>query len=190
MKHLVILLLSSNLFLLSGCSTIVGSVNEDPITFDSQERTWGSWLDDQTIETIAKVNINKAAPELNESRIKVISFNGILLIIGQVPTQDLKDLAGSTANDIQNIRKVYNELEVREPIDLLVQSNDSWLTTKIKTSMISNEVVNADKIKVNTEGGTVYLMGLATPQIAQEAVAIARDTGGVQKVVKVFEYTR
>ena len=190
MKHLGMIFLSGLIAFLSGCTTVVESVNEDPITLDTQERTWGSWIDDQTIETVAAVNINKADLQLKEaSRIKVVSFNGILLIMGQVPNDELKELAGSTANEIQQVRKVYNELEVGEPIDLFVQGNDSWLTTKIKTAITTNDAIDSD-IKVNTERGTVYLMGLVTPQTAQEAVAIARDTYGVQKVVKVFEYTR
>ena len=188
MKHLGILFLTGTLALLGGCSTIVGSVNDGPISLDQQERTWGSWIDDQTIETVAKVNISKAAPEFDQARVKVISFNGILLLIGQVPSEDLKILAGETANDIQQVRKVYNELNVGEPASLIVQSNDSWLTTKIKTAMATSETVNAEQIKVNTEQGTVYLMGLVTPRAAQQSVTIARDTYGVQKVVKVFEY--
>ena len=71
-----------------------------------------------------------------------------------------------------------------------MQSSDSFITTKIKSAMLTAKHVRADQVKVNTERGTVYLMGLVTPQAAQEAVAIARNTGGVQKVVKVFEYIR
>ena len=190
MRLLSTIFLASSLTLTGGCTTIVGTVNEDPITLDTQERTWGSWVDDQTLETVANVNISKAAPELKQSRIKVVSFNGTVLLIGQVPNQELKDLAGSTVDDIEQVNKVYNELEIGDPIDLFVQSNDSWLTTKIKTSMATSEVVNAEQIKVNTEQGTVYLMGLVTPQTAQAAVTITKDTYGVQKVVKVFEYTR
>ena len=189
MKSLGILLLTSSLLLAGGCTTIVESVNKDPVTLDDNERTWGSWMDDQTIETVASVNINKAAPELKAARVKVISFNGIVLLIGQVPTQDLKDLASSTVNKITKVRKVHNELDVAEPIDLLVQSNDSWLTTKIKTALATSKELNAEQIKVNTEKGAVYLMGLVSPQSARAAVDIARDTYGVQKVVKVFEYT-
>ncbi len=189
MKHLGILILTSTLMLLGGCTTIVEAVNEDPVSIDTKKRTWGSWIDDQTIETVAKVNINKASPELKTARVKVISFNGILLLIGQVPSQALKDLAGSTANDIQQVRKVYNELEIGKPLDLVIQSNDTWLTTKIKAAMVADKIIVADRIKINTERGAVYLMGLVTPETAQAAVAIARDTYGVQKVVKVFEYT-
>lgn len=190
MKPIGAILLTGLLTLLSGCAALVDSVNEEPIKIDKDQRTWGSWMDDQTIETVASVNINKADPELRQSRVKVVSFNGIVLLIGQVPNQRLKELAGATAQRVEKVRQVYNELDIGDNADIVVQSNDSWLTTKIKTSMVTNEAIVADQIKINTERGTVYLMGLVTPKTAQEAAAIAANTYGVQKVVKVFEYVR
>ena len=189
LKGITGLLLTGILLLTTGCTALVENVNEDPIRMDPRERTWGNWLDDQTIETVAAVNINKADPGYNRSsRIKVVSYNGIVLLIGQVPDERLKDLAGETARKLNQVRQVYNELTVDEYASLVTQSNDSWLTTKIKTGLISNDQVSADRIKINTEKGTVYLMGLVTPQEAQVAVEVARGTRGVQKVVKVFEY--
>ncbi|WP_263078511.1 BON domain-containing protein [Endozoicomonas sp. Mp262] len=189
MKRVITWILAGMVIFLSGCSTIVGSINEDPIKIDPAERTWGSWLDDQTLETVATVNIQKADPLLKQARIKVVSFNGTLLIIGQVPSPELKNLAGETVKNLDHVKQVYNELTVSPAADLLVQSNDSWLTTKIKTSLISEKRVSADRIKINTEKGTVYLMGIVSPKEAQAAVSVVRNTHGVQKIVKVFEYT-
>ncbi|MET4693688.1 BON domain-containing protein [Endozoicomonas lisbonensis] len=184
-------LLTGLLAFLTGCATVVDGINEDPIRMDPTERSWGNWLDDQTIETIAEVNINKSSDEFRRnSRIKVISFNGIVLIIGQVPSQSLKDEATRIVTPIQNVRKVYNELTIGQPASVMEHSSDAWLTTKIKTKLIQDEIVSADKVKVNTEKGTVYLMGLATPKEASSAVEAARNTRGVQKVVKIFEYVR
>ena len=190
MKRLPALFFSSLLLLLGGCATVIETVNEDPIRMDPTERSWGSWIDDQTIETVAAVNINKADELYKSSRIKVISFNGTVLLIGQVPTSELKNLAEATAKQVDQVNKVYNELTIGNPASLLEQSNDSWLTTKVKSNLIKSEELSADRIKVNTEKGTVYLMGLATPKQAQNAVEIVRNTGGVQKIVKVFEYVR
>ncbi|WP_257283572.1 BON domain-containing protein [Endozoicomonas sp. SESOKO1] len=187
-KALSTCLLTGLLTLLSGCAALVDSVNEEPVSIDNSKRTWGSWIDDQTIETVTAVNINKAAPALRESRVKVISFNGIVLLIGQVPNENLKRVAGQTAQNVEKVRQVYNELEIGPNADILAQSNDSWLTSKIKAAMVTNEAVIADRIKINTEQGTVYLMGLITPKMAQEAVSIAANTYGVSRVVKVFEY--
>lgn len=181
-------LLITVLTLLNGCATLVDSVNEDPIVMDDSKRTWGSWLDDQTIETVTTVNISKADPALRTARVKVISFNGIVLLVGQVPSQQLKELASQAAQSVAKVRQVYNELAIGPNADLMTQSNDSWLTGKIKTAMLSNDAVAADRIKINTEQGTVFLMGLVTPEMAEEATAIAADTQGVSRVVKVFEY--
>ena len=192
MKQLGAILLTALLTLTAGCTTIVESVNEDPITLDNRERTWGSWIDDKTIETIAGANIIKADPAFRElARVKVVSYNGIVLLIGQVPEERLRQLAGETVNQIEQVRKVYNELEIGEYAGFGTQASDSWITTKIKTVMTTNsQHIASDQIKVSTEKGTVYLMGLVSPQTAQEAVDIARNTGGVQRVVKVFEYIR
>lgn len=190
-KRLSASLMAGLLILVGGCATMVESVNENPIRLDPTERSWGNWLDDSTIETIAEVNINKARPEFKRnSRIKVISFNGTALIIGQVPTKALKKEAAQIVTPIKNVRKVYNELSVGPQASIMEHTNDSWLTTKIKTKLIQDEIVTADKIKVNTEKGTVFLMGLTTPKEASAAVEAARSTRGVQKVVKVFEYVR
>lgn len=181
-------LLTAVLMLLNGCAALVDSVNQEPIAINEGERTWGSWLDDQTVETVTTVNIKKADPALRSARVKVISFNGIVLLIGQVPNQQLKELASSTAQNVAKVRQVYNELEVGPNADLMTQSNDSWLTGKIKTAMLANDAVTGDKIKINTEQGTVFLMGLVTPEMAEEAASIAANTRGVSRVIKVFEY--
>ncbi len=181
-------LLLTMLSLLNGCAALVDSVNQESVVMDDSKRTWGSWMDDQTIETITTVNINKADPALRTSRVKIVSFNGLVLLIGQVPDQRLKDLASETAQSVAKVRQVYNELEIGPNADLLTQSNDSWLTSKIKTAMMSSNAVTADRIKINTEQGTVFLMGLVTPEMAEEAATIAANTNGVSRVVKVFEY--
>ena len=181
-------LLTTALMLLNGCAALVDSVNQEPVAINEGERTWGSWLDDQTVETVTTVNIKKADPALRSARVKVISFNGIVLLIGQVPNQQLKELASNTAQNVAKVRQVYNELEIGPNADLMTQSNDSWLTGKIKTAMLANDAVTGDKIKINTEQGTVFLMGLVTPEMAEEAASIAANTRGVSRVIKVFEY--
>ena len=181
-------LLITVLMLLNGCAALVDSVNQEPIAISDGERTWGSWLDDQTIETVTTVNIKKADPALRSARVKVISFNGIVLLVGQVPNRQLKELASDTAQNVAKVRQVYNELEIGPNADLMTQSNDSWLTGKIKSAMLANNAVTADRIKINTEQGTVFLMGLVTPQMAEKAASIAANTRGVSRVIKVFEY--
>ncbi len=188
MRPVYSILFSALFVFATGCSTIVGSINEKPIKINPLERTWGSWLDDQTIETVTSVNIQKADPDFAHARVKVISFNGTVLLIGQVPETRLKPVATTIARGVEHVKQVYNELAVGPVADLLAQSNDSWLTSKVKSGLISSSDVVADRVKVYTEMGTVYLMGIVTPEEADAAVNVARNTSGVQKVVKVFEY--
>ena len=189
MKPVITLLFVSIMSLLSGCATVLNVVNEEPLQTDPTVRTWGSWVDDQTIENYANVNISKADERFKVSRVKVVSFNGTVLLIGQVPDEELKVLAEETIQKLDHVQKIYNELTIGAPTSLIEQSNDSWLTTKITTKFIQNKQVNSDRIKVNTEKGAVYLMGLVTPNQALAAVNLVKNTGGVQKIVKVFEYT-
>ena len=119
----------------------------------------------------------------------VTSYNGVILLAGQTPRSELKDLAAQTARAVQGVKKVYNELQVQRPASLLARSNDSLLTTKIKTQMIADSSVPSARIKVVTENGIVYLLGLVTREEANAATRVVQSVSGVQKVIRLFEYT-
>jgi len=172
----------------SGCTTIVDSTTKEPIGNDPTKRTFGTYIDDQRLEVISGVNINKAHPDLKRSHINTTSYNGILLLTGQVPTTELRLLAAQTATKIQNVRQVYNELQVNGNTALLTRTSDTWLAAKVKTILIANKTINSSKIKIVVEDGTVYLMGLITRADADYAAEITSNVGGVQAVVRVFEY--
>ncbi|MCX4028301.1 BON domain-containing protein [Endozoicomonas sp. SM1973] len=180
--------LISLLVFINGCTPILTATHEGPITQNQGKRTLGSIVDDETIETLAQVNLEKVNPEFKNNHVVVTSFNGTVLLTGQVATEALKNQAGQEARKLQKVKQVYNELEVSSPISYLARSNDSWLTSKIKTKMLANEKVPASRVKVVTENGVVFLMGLVTQQEANEAVNVVRTSYGVQKIVKVFEY--
>ncbi|WP_020207917.1 BON domain-containing protein [Gilvimarinus chinensis] len=180
------LLLTSLLF--SGCTSIISATTDEPITIDPGKRSLGVKIDDQQIETIAAVNINKAHPMLNDAPVSVHSFNAVVLLVGQVPTNELRELAGNTARKLPNVRQVHNELQVQAPISLLAGANDSWLTTKIKSKLLTNRDIDSGRLHIVTENNSVFLMGLVTHAEAEAITDVARHTGGVQKVVRVFEY--
>ncbi len=186
--HLYLALLLSLLLSIGGCSNILSASTDEPITQDPGQRTWGAALDDQEIETIAKVNLSKADPQLEQANVHVTSYNGVVLLSGQVSSNKLRQLAGNTVNQLRRVRQVHNELQVSGTTSLLSRSNDSWLTGKVKTRLLSNSELEGGRIKVVSENGTVYLMGLLTRSEAQLAAEIARTTGGVQQVVKAIEY--
>ena len=190
MKRLGLISLSLLTILgVSGCSNVLTATRDNPIETNQGTRTLGSALDDPLIETRVSVNVAKANPGLeNDSRIVVVSYNGVILLTGQTPRADLKTLAEETANRVQGVRRVHNELQVLPPSRGLARSNDAWITTKVKTQMVANNTVPSSRIKVVTENGSVFLMGLVTRQEAQAAAQVAQGTAGVQRVVLLFEY--
>lgn len=174
---------------LTGCSSVINASREKPIEDDRGTRTFGSKIDDSLIETKVAVNIAKASPDLDSnSHIVVTSFNGIVLLAGQTPRADLKSLAEQTAGQVQRVKRVHNELQVLQPSSLLARNNDAWLTTKIKTQMLADNSIPGSRIKVVTENGIVYLLGLLTQQEANQATSLVQGVSGVQKIVKLFEY--
>ncbi|MBV6286050.1 BON domain-containing protein [Pseudomonas aegrilactucae] len=174
---------------LTGCSSVITASREKPIEDDRGTRTFGSKIDDSLIETKVAVNIAKASPDLDSnSHIVVTSFNGIVLLAGQTPRADLKSLAEQTAGQVQRVKRVHNELQVLQPSSLLARNNDAWLTTKIKTQMLADNSIPGSRIKVVTENGIVYLLGLLTQQEANQATSLVQGVSGVQKIVKLFEY--
>lgn len=184
----VVFLLITPLLTLQGCSSILSATTADPIEDDKYERSTGSLLDDEIIETKALINIDKADSGLAQAHIVVVSYNGITLLAGQVNTEEQRQLAAKTVANISKVRRVHNELTLTGSTSMLARSNDAWITTKVKTKLLANSAVEGGRIKVVTENGVVYLLGLVTKDEATRAAEIARKTGGVQKVVRIFEY--
>ena len=172
----------------SGCGSVLSAADSEPITDDSGERTYGARMDDEAIETKAKVNINAADPSFDDGHINVISYNSYVLIVGQVPSQELKDKASEVVREIRRVRRIYNELEVAGNISMLTRSSDTWITSKVKSSLLASSETEGNRVKVVTENSVVYLMGLATQAEADRIVDTASGSYGVRKVVRLFEY--
>jgi osmotically-inducible protein OsmY len=172
----------------TGCSSVLTATRDDPINDDRGTRTIGSRIDDSLIETKAAVNIAKD-PDLDQaSHVVVASYNGVVLLAGQTPRSELKETAEQAASSVQRVKRVHNELQVLQPSSALARSNDSWLTTKIKAQMLADESVPGSRIKVITENGIVYLLGLVTRQEGNRATSVVQGVSGVQRIVKLFEY--
>jgi len=183
----VVILLSVTLFL-NACTTLVNATTSEPIEPDPTKRTLGTKLDDGRLERIATVNLNKVHDRLAEAPISVHSYNGVILLVGQVPNKELRQLAGETVNDIPKVRQVHNELEVEAPISFLARRNDDWLGTKLKTKLMANRDIDSGAVEIIVENDTIYLMGLVSRTEGEEITDVARRTRGVRKVVRVLEY--
>jgi osmotically-inducible protein OsmY len=191
MKNLSIRLITVALVIvMAGCSTIVSKTTGDrPVGTDKTDRSFGRFIDDELIETYIGANLLKADPGYGQAHIRVTSFNGIVLLVGQVKSEQLRGNATEVANQVRNVKRVHNEITVAGPISIPARTNDQWLKTKIKSSMLATEGINPLEVKVVVENGIVYLMGMVSHAEADLAVKISRQTYGVQKIVKVFEYT-
>jgi osmotically-inducible protein OsmY len=174
---------------LAGCSGVLTATRDTPMEANYGTRTLGSSIDDQLIETRASVNIAKAHPDLeSEARFSVTSYNGVVLLAGQVPRAELAQLAGDTAKRVQRVKVVHNELTTGPRLSLLARNNDALITSSAKTRMLADSNIPGRRIKVTTEAGVIYLMGLVTRAESNAAVAAAQQVGGVQRIVKLFEY--
>ena len=184
------LLASVFALLLSSCtSVLVQTTGAEGIVEDPTERTAGAVVEDQSIETKVLVNLKKLEPELKKANIDAISHNGVVLLVGQVGSESLKARATQITSDSSSkIKRIHNELEVAGKTSLLSRSNDSWIATKVRTLMLANSSVPSGQIRVVTENGIVYLMGIVSQADGDLATDLARNVSGVTRVVKVFEY--
>lgn len=153
-------------------------------------RSIGNKIDDQFIPSSVGANIERAHADLGSktSHIVVTSYNGVVLLAGQTPRAELKTLAEQAARRAQGVKLVHNHLQVLPPSSTMARSSDAALTTQIKTAMLADNTVPSTKIKVVTENGMVYLLGLVTHAEANRATAVVQGVGGVQGIVRLFEY--
>jgi osmotically-inducible protein OsmY len=129
-------------------------------------------------------------PGLHENaHISVTTFNRVVLLTGETHTAGERQQAADAANTVSDITRVYNQIDVSGLSSTLSRASDSWITAKIKTQMLATKGLKSGTIKVVTENGSVYLMGLVTHDQADTSVEIARQVAGVQKVMKIFQYT-
>ncbi len=157
-------------------------------TMVADRRTFSKQIDDQSIEFVAHNELNKQKALSKNTNLHVVSMNGTVLVIGQAPNSYLRDLAIKTIQDVPDIVTIHNQVRIGSTTAITTQSNDIWLTSKVKSALLANGEVNAKDIKVVTENSEVFLLGLVTQQEADIVVEIARNINGVSRVFKAFEY--
>ena len=174
--------------LLSGCSDVISAGRQEPIKEDPGHRTVGSYIDDEVVETLSMVNLAKGSEQMEASNVSVTSYNGVVLLTGQAPSEAARSEAEQIVSQVRKVRKIHNEIKISGVSSAIARTNDTWLTTKVKAQLLTDESVDGARIKVVTDSSTVYLMGLVNTQEADTAVSIVRGIPGVEKIVKVFEY--
>ena len=174
--------------LLHGCLGAVAVGAGAAVLMAEDRRTSGVYLEDQNIEMKATKAISNKFGDNNKVNTSVTSFNRYVLIVGQAPNEEIKQQVGVTVLGIENVRNVQNDLVIGPPASFGQHTTDSYTTSKVKTQFVSENKFQANYVKVVTEDGVVYLMGLVTKKEAEDATEIARSVSGVKKVVRVFEY--
>ncbi len=183
-KLMYVALAGAALIQLNGCSSMpIGGEAGGPGTLD--RRTAGAVIGDQEIEIRARNRLKEAIP--NAGSISATSYNRQLLLTGQVPDEATRARATEVVKSIPELRNVFNELSISGTTSLVSGANDTSITSQVKTRLLSDKRVPGTKIKVVTEAGVVYLMGLMKRDEAAAATDIARTTSGVTRVVVLFE---
>ncbi|HHE9989460.1 TPA: division/outer membrane stress-associated lipid-binding lipoprotein [Haemophilus influenzae] len=186
LKKLAILL-GATIFL-QGCVAAVIGGGAVAAKVATDPRTTGTQIDDETLEFKVENAVEKDVQIKAEGRVNAVSYNGRVLLIGQVPNSDVKDTATALAKGVKGVNEVYNELTVSPKISFAQISKDSWLTTQVKSKMFVDGRVKATDVKVISENGEVFLLGNVTQSQANAAADIASKISGVKKVIKVFKY--
>ena len=171
--------------LLQGCGALMVTGAAATAVMVSDRRTTGTYVEDESIEW--KV-IDRLRDKFPGAHVNSTSYNRRVLLTGEVPTEEAKKQVEERVRGIENVKDVVNELQVAGASSLAARGSDSLVTSNVKARMVNNGVFSPTHVKVLTEAGTVYLMGLVTQAEGDAAVNIARNTSGAVRVVKVFEY--
>lgn len=188
-SHLVrILLLLTGVALTSACAHLVAPLSDRQLDSNHGLRTLGSRIEDGAIERKAWINIRRMPSMPRNARVVVVSWDGQVLLAGQTPDSESRVLAGDITRAVRHVEQVHNEMHIGPRIGLLPRMHDGWITLRVKSRLLFGPDIPGRRIKVVTENGVVYLMGLLDHADAARAVEAARNVYGVQKIVKIFEY--
>ena len=188
-KQILLILCILNMALqLQACAPVLVAGAATGASVANDRRTAGTVLEDQSIELKASGAIQADQALSKSVHVGVTSFNNIVLLTGQAPTDSLREQVLEHVRSIDKVKGVHDEISIENPTTFNTRSNDTWITTKCKSTLLGAKGLEATHIKVVTEDGVVYLMGLVTRQEGDTAAKTVQQVTGVQRVVKVFEY--
>ncbi len=168
--------------MLQGCAS---TATETGTLIAEDRRSNGTYIDDQGIEVKAG---NRVSEKYRDLHINVTSFNRVALLTGEAPNAEAKADVGKIVLSVPGVRLVQNEIAIGPASSVTARSNDTHITSKVKSRFIEQSKFQVNHVKVVTEASVVYLMGLVKRKEGTDAAGIAATTGGVSRVVQVFEY--
>lgn len=187
-KLAMVCLLSISVLTLQSCAVVaVGAAGAVAAKVANDRRTVGTQLDDQTAEGQVAFQWSKSEALKDQTELQIDVYNGIALITGQAPSQLLIEEAVKGAQKVDYIKKIHNQVRLGSPISAGTQANDIWLASKVRAKLVTDDRVPALQIKVVVQDSEVFLMGRVTNQEGTYAVDIARNVGGVARVIRAFE---
>ena len=190
MRYLSFIFLALIVSALQGCVAVVATTAAGGVLVAEDRRTNAAMLEDESLELKTQRRISEKFDQYRDTiHINITSYNRNLLITGEVPSEEVKDGIGKILKETDNVRNVTNELANAAPTSIGSRSNDTLITSKVKSRFIEARKFQPNWVKVVTENKVVYLMGIVNHKEAADAADIAATTSGVEKVVKVFEYT-
>lgn len=189
MRSILLCAAAAGVVALQGCvPVVIGAGGAAAYTALEDRRSTGTQIDDESIEVRAS---NRLSDRFGSAvHINVTSYNRIALLTGEVPDERSREEAEKIVRAVPQVRDVTNDLQVAGISSYMARTNDSFLTSKVRGRLLDTKRASPVHVKVVSEAGVVYLMGVVTESEADEVVDIARNTGGVRKVVKVFEYCK
>lgn len=192
MKNLrIIIIFFTSILVLSSCvpaALVVGATAGGAVIYD--KRGVKTKMNDNAISQNIYATLRQDKDFGEDARLSIAVFNGIVLLLGEVPNSGLSDQAFAVASDTKGVRRVFNQIHVGPVAPLKVRSYSSLITAQVKTAMLATSGLRSTQIKVVTNNQVVYLMGVVSHKQANLATNTARQVTGVKKVVKVFEYEK
>lgn len=185
MRTSLLLFVTALALLLQACVPLVATGIGATVMMVDDRRSTGVYVEDENIEWKAR---GRLIERFKDVHVNVTSFNLTVLLTGEVPSEQVKQEIGEAIRAIASVKNVNNELIVGGNTALTARANDSFITTNVKTRFINNGKFSINHVKVVTESGTAYLIGIVTRDEGDAAAELARTTSGVSRVVKVFEY--
>ncbi|MCO6545451.1 MAG: divisome-associated lipoprotein YraP [Gilliamella sp.] len=185
---LIVMLISCALTLQGCVAAVIGVGAGATAKVATDPRTAGTQVDDTTLSSRMGMKIKNNGPFFIGSRIISSAYGGNILLVGQANSNQIEK-AESLAYQVEGVKKVYNQIRIGEPVGAGTITNDTWITTQVKSQLVLDAKTKARKIKVVTENGEVFLIGIVTSEEGKVAAEIASKVRGVKKVITLYTYT-
>lgn len=174
--------------LLQGCAAAVVAGAGTGAVIAHDRRTFGTVIDDQNIELKMRRYIMQREVLRDNTHVNITSVNGVVLLSGEVQSEQQRNELLTATRAVAGVRRTVNQMTIAPTSSLASRSQDTWLTGKVKARLAGDSRVDSTRIKVVTEAGSVYLMGLVTRQEGADAADAAKIVSGAKRIVKLFEY--